>query len=118
MHEFSLALSMINYIEEICRKNGIKKIESIHIEIGGMTHIDPSQFRFCFKFLSKEILGGGFRVYIKKVKPKFTCKNCRKTLEIDERKLVEFNFKCPNCEGELIVEKGKELTLKRIKGRK
>ncbi|MEM4706847.1 MAG: hydrogenase maturation nickel metallochaperone HypA, partial [Candidatus Methanomethylicaceae archaeon] len=90
MHEFSLALSMINYIEEICKKNGIKKIDSIHIEIGGMTHIDPSQFRFCFKFLSKEILGGTFRLYIKKVKPKLICNNCKKIIELDMKKINEF----------------------------
>ncbi|MCX8170315.1 MAG: hydrogenase/urease maturation nickel metallochaperone HypA, partial [Candidatus Methanomethyliaceae archaeon] len=95
--------------------NGIRKIKSIYIEIGGMTHIDPSQFRFCFKFLSKGTVGEGCRLYIKKVKPKFMCINCKRRIEIDVKNLGEFDFKCPHCGGELIVKKGRELTLKRIK---
>lgn len=115
MHEFSLALSMINYIEEFCKKNGIKKIKSVHIEIGGMTHIDPSQFKFCFKLLSKGTIGEGCRLYVKKIKPKFMCLDCRKEIEIDVKNLGEFNFKCLYCRGELTIKKGKELVLKKIK---
>ncbi|RZN56098.1 MAG: hydrogenase maturation nickel metallochaperone HypA [Candidatus Methanomethylicota archaeon] len=116
MHEFSLASSVINYIEDLSRKMGLKKITSIHIELGEMTHINPSQFRFCFKVLSKGTIGENSRLYIRKRKPIFICKNCKRRIKKDVNEIIAFQMKCPYCKGKIELERGKELVIKKIKG--
>ncbi|MCC6013164.1 MAG: hydrogenase maturation nickel metallochaperone HypA [Candidatus Verstraetearchaeota archaeon] len=116
MHEFSLALSVINYIEEVSKKMKLKKITSIHIEIGEFTHINPLQFRFCFKILSKGTILENSRLYIRKIKPTFLCKNCKRKIKKDIKEIMELQMKCPYCKGDIELEEGKELLVKKIKG--
>ncbi len=116
MHEFSLALSVINYIEDLSKKMKLKKITSIHIELGEMTHINPLQFKFCFKILSKGTIGENSKLYIRKSKPIFICKNCKKKIKKDIKEIIAFQMKCPYCKGEIELERGKELVIRKIRG--
>ncbi|MGQ9759321.1 MAG: hydrogenase maturation nickel metallochaperone HypA [Candidatus Methanomethylicaceae archaeon] len=118
MHELSLALSVVDYLERLGREQEIKKIEAVYFEIGGMTHVDPAQFRFSFKLASEGTIAEGSRVYIKKVNPILKCKSCGKEVKIEVGNIGTFLFKCPSCGGRLEIQKGRELTLKRVKGTK
>lgn len=116
MHELSLALSVIEYLERLSKEQEIKRIEAVYFEIGRMTHVNPAQFRFSFKLASKGTIAEGSRVYIKKVRPKLICKGCGKEIRFDVKDIGTFLLRCPHCEGELEIQKGRELLLKRVKG--
>lgn len=118
MHELSLALSVVNFLEGLSKEQGLNKIEAIHIEIGGMTHVDPAQFRFSLKLVSKGTIAEGSRVYIRKKEPVLKCNSCGKEVRIDVKDIGAFSFRCPSCGGELKIEEGRELLLKRVKGRR
>ncbi len=118
MHELSLALSVIDFLEGLSREQGFKKIEAIHIEIGGMTHVDPVQFRFSLKLVSKGTIAEGSRVYIRKKEPVLKCNSCGKEVRLDVKDIGTFTLRCPSCGGELKIEKGRELLLKRVKGKR
>lgn len=118
MHELSLATSVIEFLEGLSKEQGLKKIQAVYIEIGGMTHIDPAQFRYSLKLVSQGTVAEGCKLYIKKKDPVLRCKSCGKEMKVVVRDLPSVSFKCPCCGGELKIEKGKELLLKRIKGTK
>ncbi|MCX8182504.1 MAG: hydrogenase maturation nickel metallochaperone HypA [Candidatus Methanomethyliaceae archaeon] len=118
MHELSLATSVVDFLEGLSKEQGLKKIQAVYIEIGGMTHVDPAQFRFSLKLVSQGTVVEGCKIYIKKRDPVLRCNSCGKEVKVNVRDLASVSFKCPLCGGELKIEKGKELLLKRIKGTK
>lgn len=116
MHELSLATSVVEYLEDLSREQGLKKIDAVYIEIGGMTHVDPVQFRFSFKLVCKGTAAEGCRLYIRKRSPILKCEECKKEVRINIKDLGSVSFRCPSCGGNLKIERGRELLLKRVKG--
>jgi hydrogenase nickel incorporation protein HypA/HybF len=120
LHELSLATSVMDFLEGLSKEQGFKKIEAVYIEIGGMTHIDPAQFRFSLKLVSQGTVAEGCRIYIKRRDPVLRCNSCGKEIKINLKDLgsMPLSFRCQSCGGELRVEKGRELLLKRVRGTK
>lgn len=118
MHELSLATSVIDFLEDLSREHGLKKIDAVYIEIGGMTHVDPTQFKFSLKLVSKGTVAEGCRIYIKKMAPLLKCNNCGGVVKFDFKDISSVSFKCPLCGGELSIEKGREFVLKRVKAKR
>ncbi|MBC7120868.1 MAG: hydrogenase maturation nickel metallochaperone HypA [Candidatus Methanosuratus sp.] len=118
MHEFSLATSLIDYVSEVAKKNGIAKVRELHLEVGDMTHIDPRQLRFCIKIAGQNTVAQGSRVYIKRRSPVLKCLGCGASSKLKRGKSIsDYSMTCPACGSEDVeLEGGRELLLKRIKG--
>ncbi|MEN3006242.1 MAG: hydrogenase maturation nickel metallochaperone HypA [Candidatus Methanosuratincola petrocarbonis] len=118
MHEFSLAASLVQYVSDVAKKNGIAEIKEMHIEVGEMTHIDPRQLKFCIRIASQNTIADGSRIYIRRRMPVLRCLKCGISSELKRGKnLSEYSMVCPSCGSQDVeLERGKELVLKRIKG--
>ncbi len=118
MHEFSLAASIIQYVSDVAKKNGMTEIKEMHIEVGEMTHVDPRQLRFCIRLASQNTIADGSRIYIRTRMPVLRCLKCGTSSELKKGKnLSDYSMACPSCGSqEVELERGKELVLKRIKG--
>ena len=119
MHEFSIASEIVRTVLDTAEKNNGKKVLSIQLEIGDLTHLNGDQVGFWIKELFKRSVAEDAEVKIKTVKARIRCKACgykgglRSDREDSFRHLALQT--CPRCNSfQFKVEKGRECILRRI----
>ena len=120
MHELSLATSVVEYIQKVAGENGLAKVCEYKLEVGDMTHIEPWQLRYCLTMVSKGTAVEGARIHIRRRRVALKCRNCGRVSALKlVKSLANFELRCPRCNSEEVeIDKGRELTLIRIRGTK
>jgi hydrogenase nickel incorporation protein HypA/HybF len=123
MHEFSISSEIVRTVLDTVEKNKGKKVLSIQLEIGELTHLNGDQVGFWIKELFKGSVAEGAEVKIKTIKARIHCKACgykggiRSDQEDSFRNLALQT--CPRCNSfQFKVEKGRECILRRIQAMK
>ena len=49
MHEFSLMNSLMNRIYDVASENGAKRVVSLNVRLGALSHMSPEHFREHFE---------------------------------------------------------------------
>jgi len=119
MHEFSISSEIVRTVLDTAEKNNGKKVLSIQLEIGELTHLNGDQVGFWIKELFKGSVAKDAEVRIKTTKARIHCKACgyKGGIESDQ----EDSFRhlalqtCPRCNSfQFKIEKGRECILRRI----
>jgi hydrogenase nickel incorporation protein HypA/HybF len=104
MHEYSLTQSIIEILNDVIKKEKIKKIKQIDFLLGAFANIEPDSIRFYYDFLSKD------NPVLKKAKLVFNkspinyyCRHCKKYFSTDSKDL-----KCIYCASKDISMKDTE----------
>lgn len=120
MHELSLAMNVVDFLVKLAGEQNLSEISAAFIEIGEMTHIDPRQLKFSLKMASEGTIVHGCRYYVRSRKATIKCKKCGKESGLEKKDAIsQYELKCPACGcADVEFEKGRELTLKRVKGTK
>ena len=104
MHEAALAESILKIALDTAEKNNSKKIREVGLKIGDMAGVEIETLKFSFDMANKKTIAEGATLTIKKIPIRATCSKCGKTFEVEH-----YNFFCPECEGILILQSGREL---------
>ena len=118
MHEFSIADEIVKNVIDTARKNGGKKVLSIQLEIGELTHLNGEQVSFWIEELFKDSVAEGAQVKVKTIKAGIRCKSCgyKGGMGSDQdscRHLIPAS--CPRCNSfQIKIEKGRECILRKI----
>ena len=119
MHEFSIADEIVKNVLETAKKNRGKKVVSILLEIGELTHLNGEQVSFWIEELFKDSVAEGAEIKVKTIKARIQCKACRykggmgSDQEDSFRHLIPAS--CPRCNSfQIKIEKGRECILRRI----
>ncbi|MBN2803763.1 MAG: hydrogenase maturation nickel metallochaperone HypA [Deltaproteobacteria bacterium] len=108
MHEMSLAVSMIEQLEEIIKKEGAEKIESIHLEIGALSGVEKDAFEFVFPFAAEGTVASEAILTFDKVSLEFECRKCGFVHITESPEMM-----CPKCSSvDLNVLKGEDFKIK------
>ena len=93
MHEYSITASIIDILEDIGKKNDIKRIRKVNFELDPISSIEPESIRFYYEFLTRdnEMLKGAELVFAE-ISIEMTCMSCG---NIFTKK--EFEPVCPKC---------------------
>lgn len=112
MHEASIALSTLDAIKEIEKKEGIKA-NKITIEVGQGSGVNIDALSFCLtQIVEAENLNLIFEFIDKKIEG--FCKECNKNIT-----LTHLTYNCPICNNLSIdIVEGLELNIKEIEGEK
>ena len=121
MHEFSLALSMVEYLEKVAKENGLARVTEVYVRLGGLTHINSEQLAFAFKLAAEGTLLEGAKLRIKRRKARGRCHSCGKCFSIKRGEepifMVVGELKCPYCgSNDVTLIDDRELVVERIKG--
>lgn len=92
MHEFSLAIEVINLAERETERNKAEVIQEITIEVGDMSGVEADAFGVALELLVKDSILDGTRIRIIKVPGKGKCIACNLEFEMTERMAT-----CPEC---------------------
>ncbi len=118
MHEFSIADEIVRNVLETAKKNEGKKVISILLEIGELTHLNGEQVSFWIKELFKDSVAENAKVNVKTIKARIQCKDCGykggiRSEEDSFRHLIPAS--CPRCNSfQIKLENGRECILRKI----
>ncbi len=112
MHEVSMMCSVIEMVEELCFKEGMKSVGEITLHIGKLTCVEESALKFAFEAMKKDELLSKAILKIKSIEGKAYCENCKNDYRID------FNKRnCPVCNNfSNTIISGEEILLYKIEG--
>jgi len=119
MHEFSISSDIVRTVLDTVEKNTGKKVLSIQLEIGELTHLNGEQVSFWIKELFKDSVAEDAEVKIKTIKARILCKACGYKGGIGSGQEDSFRHlvlqSCPRCNSfQFKIEKGRECILRRI----
>jgi len=93
MHEYSITSSLISILEDVGKKNKLKKIKIVYIDLNPISNIEPDSINFYYDFMKKDnsLLKKSVLVFNKQ-KIKFECRDCGNIFKKDT-----FIPECPSC---------------------
>ena len=104
MHEATLAENILNIAFDAAEKNHAAKIFKIGLTLGEMAGVEVEALTLSFDVLKKNTPADGAELAIRRVPISATCNKCGKTFRLER-----YNFFCPECDGVLILQSGREL---------
>ena len=110
MHEMSIIVSLLEQIDEIVKKNGVQKVESIEIETGELRLVIPEVMQEAFRSAKKGTVCENADLLITEVEVKVKCNKCK-----EEFSPKINDFLCPEChEADVKTIQGDDIILKAI----
>lgn len=104
MHEATLAENILNIALDTARQNHATKIFKVGLTLGELAGVEVEALRMSFDVLKKNSPADDAELVIDRVPISATCNKCGKIF-----KLERYNFFCPECDGVLILQSGREL---------
>lgn len=120
VHEFSMALQIVNLVLNEAKKNQAKKIVEVNLILGKFTFLGKEQLRFSYKILTENTIMEGSTLRIKELEGKVRCKKCGYEGPLKHENDLAFHFiiptlACPRCENITEIIQGKEFFIKNIR---
>ena len=94
MHEASLALSILDVVQEKCKEIGSPSLVSIRIRIGKAAGVLPDALQFAFEGAKEGTIAKQAKLIIEVVPIGGICADCKKPFTIDD---LPYVLACPAC---------------------
>ncbi len=108
MHELSIAMGLLEGVEETAAQQGIERVSAIHLRIGALTGIVPDALLFSWDLAAEDTVAAGSALRIEHVPLSVFCEHCEG--ERDPR--PGSGLICPDCGNTCpSIVRGRELQL-------
>jgi hydrogenase nickel incorporation protein HypA/HybF len=108
MHEMSLCESIMEIVENEAQRQRFSKVNSVRLEIGALSGVEPDAMTFCFDAVSRGTIADGAKLELMHVPARAWCMDCAQDVIIQQR----FD-PCPICGNPLVqVKTGTEMKIK------
>ncbi|MBR2774679.1 MAG: hydrogenase maturation nickel metallochaperone HypA [Selenomonadaceae bacterium] len=104
MHEATLAENILDIALEAAKQNHAAKVFKVGLTLGELAGVEVEALTLSFDVLKKDTPAQDAELVIKRVPISATCNKCGKTFLLEG-----YNFFCPECDGVLILQSGREL---------
>ena len=110
MHEMALCEGIVGIVEDAAAKQAFKRVKTIVVEVGALSHVAPEALEFCFEAVSRGTIAEGARMQIDRVAGAGWCFDCSRTVALPERYAP-----CPDCGGRHVeVTAGEEMRVREM----
>lgn len=110
MHEFSIALNIVEIVEQEVRKNNAHSVEQIELDIGKLSGIEPSALEFAWEQAVLNTVLAKAERKINYINGRAVCQECGAEFELDQ-----IYDPCPVCNSFLKdILGGRELRVKSL----
>lgn len=116
MHEVSVAIGILDRALDVADDHGAQRIDSVTIEIGRATHVNPDQVRFCLEALAEDTPAVGATIRTETIEPVAAC-DCGwrdSPEELDQPGGYAPDLQCPACGTRTALVRGRECRLASI----
>ncbi len=105
MHELSIALNLVEIVDEAARRAGAERVVVVHLRLGAMSGVVQEALEFCFPLATEGTLVEGARLEIERVPLVVACASCERDVQP-----AEGSFRCPLCGAlSMLIRQGREL---------
>ena len=113
MHEYSVALNIVEIAERTAKIHNLSHIEGIDLDIGLLSGIQTDSLRFVWSAAVKNSLLENAKMRIRPIPGKGECLICG--CEFDIQQLYD---PCPNCDSfRTEIKEGKELRIRSLEAK-
>ena len=110
MHEFSIALNIVEIATETARTNNADKVNEVEVDIGDMSGVIYEALEFALRSAVKGTILENAHFRLNRIKASAVCLDCRHDFEPEDYLSV-----CSKCGSSNIdILKGKEMRVKSI----
>lgn len=106
MHEATLAENILTIALEAARQHHAAKIFKVSLTLGELAGVEVEALTLSFDVLKRDTAASAAELIIKRVPVTAKCNKCGKVFELER-----YNFFCPECDGVLILQSGRELLI-------
>jgi hydrogenase nickel incorporation protein HypA/HybF len=64
MHEMTLAENVLQIVEDAARRESLRRVHTVWLEIGQISSVEPEAMRFCFDAVTRDSVAEGARLEI------------------------------------------------------
>ena len=110
MHEMSLAIGLMEQIQEVAQQNNLKCVDEVELQTGVLRQVIPEVMQEAFKAVTQETIAQNAKLTIFEIAALAQCNMCQKKFspQFDD-------FLCPDChKADVTVLQGDEIILKSI----
>jgi hydrogenase nickel incorporation protein HypA/HybF len=108
MHEMSLAEGVLQLIEDAARAQSFTQVNTVRLEIGELSGVEPEAMRFCFDAVTRNSVAQGAQLEIIALPGVGWCMACAQSVP-----MKEVFGECPRCGGyQMQVTGGTEMRVK------
>lgn len=104
MHEAALAENIIKIALDTAADNHATTIHKIGLKLGDMAGVEVAALQFSFDIIKRGTVAENAALIINRVPITAQCNKCGKNFTVEH-----YNFFCPECDGILILQSGREL---------
>lgn len=113
MHEVSIMNDVIDTVKECAKKNNLKEVTTIYLNIGEFNFIESDSLFFIFDILKEDTICENAKLIINNIKGRGRCEHCNEEFIINY-----FNRNCPKCNKYIEnITTGYELNIYEIEGK-
>ncbi len=110
MHELSLVEQMLELIEEQAQTQAFTRVQTIWLELGRLSCVEPSALLFCFDAASKHTLAEGAELRLNFVDGQGNCLDCDRSFQVETR----FD-PCPFCHSQRVtIDQGDQMRITQL----
>jgi hydrogenase nickel incorporation protein HypA/HybF len=109
MHELSIAMSILDSLEEEVSQLGYGPVKAVHIRIGGLSGVVPDALRSAYELAAEQTPFASSKLVIEKVPIVIYCDTCGRDQPIESATW----FCCPTCNtpsGQIVSGRELEIT--------
>jgi hydrogenase nickel incorporation protein HypA/HybF len=108
MHEMSIAEGVLGIIEDTAKREGIRQVRAVRLEIGQLAAVEIPALRFCFESVVRGSVAEGARLEIDEAPGLAWCFGCCTSVPLASR-----TDACPRCGShQLQVSSGTQMRVK------
>lgn len=106
----SLAEGILRILEENGRTQAYRRVKTVWLEIGRLSHVEPEALRFCFGAVTRETLADGATLEMIMIDGQGWCHDCARQVAIGSHYDA-----CPHCGGYRVeATAGTEMRVKEL----
>lgn len=109
MHEFSIALNIVDLATEYAGREGASRIREVEIEVGTLSGVVIDALEFALESAVKGTLLDGAELRIEKVEGRARCSECSHVYPA-----TELYSPCPECGGFPEIINGREMRVRSL----
>ncbi|MEG3627668.1 hydrogenase maturation nickel metallochaperone HypA/HybF [Streptomyces poriticola] len=111
MHEMSVALAVVDQVEQAARSRGPGGVRQVHVDIGELAGVVPGSLAFCFELACAGTVLEGAALVTRPVPGRASCAPCRRTWDTG----MPPDLLCGGCRGPATaLLSGRELTVTEV----
>lgn len=90
----ALAEEVLQIVQQAARREGLRRVHALWLEIGQLASVEPEAMRFCFEAVARDSVAAGARLEIVAAAGMAWCETCAESVA-----LAALGEACPHCGG-------------------